>query len=124
MEQVSISGSASGNFSRLGCTLSDRYRQDASSFASFVSSRREGRGKPRGSGVNELKEEGSSNQSSRDGFSLNVLRGNRVCYLWWVVRKKKIFGFFIFFFFFLFRREFNRNRFRVVRLIFEEGDED
>lgn len=41
----------------------------------------EGRGgKPRGSGVNELKEEASSNQSSRDGFSLNVLRGNRVCY--------------------------------------------
>lgn len=37
-------------------------------------------GKPRGSGVNELKEEASSNQSSRDGFSLNVLRGNRVCY--------------------------------------------
>lgn len=28
------------NFSRLGCTLFDRYRQDASSFA-FVSSRRE-----------------------------------------------------------------------------------
>lgn len=39
-----------------------------------------GRRKPRGSGVNELKEEGSSNQSSRGGFSLNVLRGNRVCY--------------------------------------------
>lgn len=66
------------NFSRLGCTLFDRYRQDASSFA-FVSSRRE-RGEIRGSGVNELKEEASSNQSSRDGFSLNVLRGNRVCY--------------------------------------------
>lgn len=36
------SGSALENFSRLGCTLFDRYRQDASSFA-FVSSRR-GRG--------------------------------------------------------------------------------
>lgn len=65
------------NFSRLGCTLFDRYRQDASSFA-FVSSRRE-RGEAQRI-LNELKEEASSNQSSRDGFSLNVLRGNRVCY--------------------------------------------